>query len=69
MAKFNKGGSFLNVQAPITDVSSRILIKNPAFKDNRKYFEVLIGKQQRSSKEDRGSKTILIDFTLNVDEN
>ena len=69
MAKYNKGGASFNNQPPVSRVLSNREIRNPSFRDQRKYSDVLIGKQQLVSKADEGSKTIPICFTLNVSEN
>ena len=71
MARYNKGGSAINFQKayPKEKPSGVRLIKKPSFRDNRKYSNVLTGKQTLASKKDIGDNVIPFCFTLNATEN
>ena len=73
MARYNKGGSAVYNHNPVAEkkrVGNRRII-NPAFRDNRKYSEVLLGvrKQNPMSKMEEECNIIPICFSLNVSEN
>ena len=69
MARYSKGGAaFIDHQSAI-EVSRYRPIKNPSFRDHRKYSEVLLHKQNATSKVDGETKAIHICFSLNVPEN
>ena len=71
LAKYNKDGSeFKNQRSCVNGISSQFReIRKPSFRDHRKYFDVLIGKQEMIPKEDRELKIIPICFTLIAIEN
>ena len=71
MAKYNKGGvSFKKLNSPSEEKAAGFRrITKPFFRDQRKYAEVLMGKQKVVSKGDEGKKAIPINFTIEAVEN
>ena len=71
MAKYNKDGSKIKIQhiRPGDISAQKRTIKSPSFRDNRKYSDVLVGKQKTALNEDCSSKIIPICFTLHAIEN
>lgn len=71
MARYNKGGHAFTRKpgAYVHPPSKRREIKNPAFRDSRNYRDVLFGRKQRQSVEEKMENFIPVLFTLNVNEN
>ena len=69
VAKFNKGGSPINNNRPKASGMENKMILRPALRDDRTYYNVLMGEQPSTSVEKQNTKSIPIEFTLNVKEN
>ena len=69
MARYSKDGiSFKRKNHNAEDPGYRRII-NSSFRDHRKYSDVLMGEQQKSSTAVRGTNVIPIMFTINAAEN
>ena len=71
MAKYNRDGSVIKKQKAIVEETSSgfRMINTPSFTDQRKYSEVLMGKQSLIVNETRGLNVIPLCFTMNAVEN